>query len=81
MDKVKKMVELRILGAAYLVMWALMFGLPVMWVWNWIMPYLFQLPHIGFWQSWGILFLSASLFKSNTFTYAQNPPSKGTEKQ
>jgi hypothetical protein len=26
-------------------------------LWNWIMPYLFGLPEIGFWMAWGICIL------------------------
>ena len=36
---------------------------PTMWLWNWLMPALFHLPVITVWQAWGLLFLSALLFK------------------
>jgi hypothetical protein len=77
---VSKMVGALFLAAVYIIFWALIIGFPVMWVWNWIMPYLFQLPHINFWQSWGILFLSASLFKSNTFTQKPKETAKDKDK-
>jgi len=77
---VSKMVGALLLATVYILFWALIIGFPVMWVWNWIMPYLFQLPHINFWQSWGILFLSASLFKSNTFTQKPKEPAKDKDK-
>ena len=48
--------------AFYLVMWSLIIGLPFMWLWNWLMPMIFQLPHIGFLQGWGLLFLAGLLF-------------------
>ena len=32
---------------------SLLVGLPVMFIWNWIMPALFGLPLITFWQSVG----------------------------
>lgn len=73
---VTKMIGALLLATVYILFWALIIGFPVMWVWNWIMPYLFQLPHINFWQSWGILFLSASLFKSTTFTPKSKEPAK-----
>lgn len=38
----------------------------VMWLWNWLMPELFRLPHIGFWQAAGILVLSHLLFKGGS---------------
>jgi hypothetical protein len=39
-----------------------LFGNIVMWLLNWIMPYLFQLPTIDFWMAWGIVALSMILF-------------------
>jgi hypothetical protein len=38
-------------------------GFPLMVVWNWIMPDIFGLPEITFWQSIGLNFLSVILFK------------------
>ena len=31
-------------------------------LWNWLMPAIFGLPHIGFWQALGLLLLSRILF-------------------
>ena len=39
------------------------FGLVVMLLWNWLMPDLFGLRTITYWQSWGVLILSWILFK------------------
>jgi len=33
-------------------------------LWNWLMPTLFQLPEITFWQACGLQLLSTLLFKS-----------------
>ena len=38
-----------------------------MWLWNWLMPAIFKLPAIGFWQAVGILILSHILFKGGCF--------------
>lgn len=35
---------------------------PVMWLWNWLMPVLFKLPHIGYWHAWGVAMLASLLF-------------------
>jgi len=43
---------------------ALLFGLVVRILWNWLMPALFGLPLISFWQAWGLVVLSHILFKS-----------------
>ena len=40
-----------------------LFAAVTMWLWNWLMPAIFKLPAIGFWQAVGILILSQILFK------------------
>jgi hypothetical protein len=42
---------------------AFVFGWVVMLLWNWLMPAIFRLPSIGFWQAWGLVLLSAIFFK------------------
>lgn len=39
-------------------------GTIVMLLWNWIMPYIFNLPKINIWMGWGITFLCSLLFKA-----------------
>jgi hypothetical protein len=41
---------------------ATVFGFAVMWLWNWLMPALFGLHVIGYWQALGLLVLSKILF-------------------
>lgn len=41
-------------------------ALPVMWLWNYLCPELFNLPKIGFWQAWGLYILCSTLFKSSS---------------
>jgi hypothetical protein len=43
---------------------ALLFGFIVMWLWNWLMPEIFGLTAISFWQAWGLVVLAHILFKS-----------------
>lgn len=50
---------------AVVVVVTLLTALPVMWLWNWLMPDLFALQTITFWQALGLSFLTALLFKSN----------------
>ena len=45
-----------------LVVIAVLVSVPVWLLWNWLMPGIFGLPHIGFWQSLGLLVLSRILF-------------------
>jgi hypothetical protein len=44
---------------------ALALGFPVMWLWNWLMPAIFGLPVISFWQAVGLLVLSHLLLKGH----------------
>jgi len=41
-----------------------LFGWVVMLLWNWLMPDIFGLKHLTYWQAWGLLILSHILFKS-----------------
>ena len=50
---------------------ALLFTLPLQILWNWLMPYLFNLPIISFWQAFGLNVLAGILFRSN-ITIKQN---------
>jgi len=40
-------------------------------LWNWLMPDIFELKVITFWQAWGINFLAGLLFK-DTSKYNDN---------
>jgi hypothetical protein len=39
-----------------------LFGLVVMALWNWLMPEIFGLKQLNYWQAWGLLLLSCILF-------------------
>jgi hypothetical protein len=43
---------------------AFVFGWLVMLLWNWIMPAVFGLSTITFWQAWGLVILAHLLFKN-----------------
>jgi hypothetical protein len=49
-------------GVAIACVFALAFGWLVMLLWNWLMPMLFGLKAITYWQAFGILLLSKVLF-------------------
>ena len=42
---------------------AFLFGLVVMALWNWLMPEIFGLKQITYWQGWGLFILCTILFK------------------
>lgn len=57
---------LKVLGAiALIVILAIIFSLPTMWLWNWLMPVLFGLTKITWIQALGINVLSGILFRSS----------------
>jgi len=41
-----------------------LFGWVVMLLWNWLIPEIFGLKQLSYWQAWGLLILSSILFKS-----------------
>ncbi len=41
---------------------AFLVGYIVMLLWNWLMPFLFGLPEVGYWQAVGILILAKIIF-------------------
>ena len=46
-----------------LILAVILFGYPTMLLWNRLMPTLFNLPYITFWQACGINLLASILFK------------------
>ena len=40
-------------------------------LWNWLMPYLFQLPTITYWQALGISFLCGLFFEGGRYSSSQ----------
>lgn len=54
---------------ALLCLVCLILGLPLMLLWNWLMPIVFGLPTLTFWQAVGMNFLASILFgKTSTST-------------
>ena len=41
-------------------------AIPPYFLWNWLMPAIFGLTTITFWQAWGLSFLSSILFKNSS---------------
>lgn len=60
----EKIFALVIVLVGTVVLITLLMALPVMWLWNWLMPELFGMTTITFWQALGISMLSSLLFKS-----------------
>lgn len=66
MDKFIAAVGTAVVVVGGFVLLALVLSLPVMWLWDWLMPELFGLKEITLFQAWGLNFLCSLLFKSHT---------------
>lgn len=51
----------------------LLWAIPTMLLWDWLMPELFGLSTITIWQAWGLNILSGIFFKSKTNTTNKGP--------
>ena len=61
-SKALRIVGLTIAGVGFAVLFAFVFGLVVKILWNWLMPAIFGLGEITFWQAFGIVLLAKLLF-------------------
>ena len=66
MDKVIMGALAALLGLALLLAVSLLVGLPVMWLWNALMPGIFGLGEIGFWQAVGLSLLAGFLTRGSS---------------
>ncbi len=55
-----------IIGISIAALFALFLGFIVMYLWNWLMPIIFGLPSITYWQAWGLVILFHILFKGGS---------------
>ena len=55
-----------IIGAGAIMITAVIFALPTLLLWNWVMPDILGLPYIQFWQALGVNLLSGVLFRWDT---------------
>lgn len=56
-------------GIIFTLVFAFVFAVIVMLLWNWLMPTIFGLPVITYWQAWGLILLSHILVKGHGFKY------------
>jgi hypothetical protein len=55
--KVFKIIGMIVAGLITAVIVAFLFGYFVQWLWNWLMPQIFHLERINFWQAFGLVLL------------------------
>jgi len=61
-SKVFRIIGWTLMGVCFAALFALVFGFVVKWLWNWLMPALFGLGAITYWQAFGIVLLAKLLF-------------------
>lgn len=64
-DSMKTIVKIAV-ALLMLIVVALLMGFPVMWLWNYLMPNIFGLKQITFYQAIGINILCGILFKDGS---------------
>ena len=64
LEKIGKAVLVVVGVPAIIAIAGIILAIPVYFLWNWLMPQIFEITKITFWQAWGIVFLSSLLFKS-----------------
>lgn len=57
-----RIVGLSVLGLVTFAAIGLIFGLLVQLLWNWLMPEIFKLPFINYWQAFGLVILGKLIF-------------------
>ena len=68
MSKIFGMIVVVATGLGVLFLFSLVLSLPVMWLWDWIMPELFGLKEITWLQAWGLNFLCGILFRDSVIS-------------
>lgn len=60
--KVEEIFAVSVMFIGLLCLIAVLLALPTMWLWNWLMPKIFNLTTINFWEALGINLLCGMLF-------------------
>ncbi len=79
--KVVKVVGLVLLGIIGLTLLAIVFGIFVKLLWNALMPEIFGLPEIGYWQAVGLAVLAHILFGAHGRTHRYERSGKRKKKK
>jgi hypothetical protein len=64
--KTEETVTRVLLGLLVIALLGILLGLPLQLLWNWLMPTIFNLPTITFWQAMGLNIIASILFKDNS---------------
>ncbi|HOP27752.1 MAG TPA: hypothetical protein PKX02_11205, partial [Candidatus Sabulitectum sp.] len=74
--KVAKVAGLVILGIIAAAALAIVFGLAIQWLWNQLMPPIFGLPEVSYWQAVGLVVLAHILFGHHNHSHDSSKKSR-----
>lgn len=63
----KEIILYGLISIAFIVGGAFIFSLPIMWLWNWLMPTIFGIVKITWTQALGLSILCGFLFRGNGY--------------
>ena len=66
MEKAAKIVAVIIIAAGIILFVGIITAWPIQLLWNWLMPKIFGLPLISFWEAFGLMVLSGLLLKPSS---------------
>jgi len=66
LEKLAIGIGIGILAIGIIAIVSIVAAIPTYFLWNWLMPEIFALKAITFWQAWGINFLAGILFKNSS---------------
>lgn len=69
-----------IFGAVFITGLAILFGFIIMWLWNWLMPMIFGLTTLNFWQAVGVFILAKILLGGCNFGGDESSSKKSKSK-
>ena len=59
------------LGIGIVAIFSIIAAIPLYFLWNWLMPDIFRLQTVTFWQAWGLGLLAGILFKPSSVNYSR----------
>ncbi len=68
METFIKLIGATIIGLLIMILFAVLVGFPVMWLWNWLMPAIFGIVQIDIWEAIGLNLLCRLLIRSSIST-------------
>jgi high-affinity Fe2+/Pb2+ permease len=68
-------------GVVLALVMAFLFGFFVMLLWNWLMPEIFGLAAISYWQAWGLVLLAHILFKMGVYRHPDHERRPRSERE